>query len=289
MRILFTGATSFAGRVLFERLRAAGHEVTAVSRKPIDGPSCQVDLTSPTLADELPRGDFDVLVNFASYVPLAEKTSTWQDCYEQNVVPTGNLLAWAAGRVGRIVHASSCSIYGADKIYTPTDEDHPLRPDTAYALSKYAQEQILNAFARTQQVTVAMLRLGYVYGPGIDPTRAIVRLLEMVRAGKPITLTNGESAGLHLIHVDDIAAVAESMLTMGEGAYNLVSGRHISLREYVETCGRVTGRPVDVTMNDDPEAPITNFYSADRLNRRHGLKTTVSLARGIESLMEAAA
>jgi UDP-glucuronate 4-epimerase len=289
IRILFTGATSFAGRLLHDRLREADHEVIAVSRqgRP-DQFHCRADLTSPTLADDLPGGDFDVLVNFASYVPLDERGSQWNDCYQQNVLTIGRLLGWAAGRVGRIVHASSCAVYGADKLYTPTDEDHPLRPDTAYALSKYAQEQLHQAFSRAQDIPVAILRLGYVYGPGLHSSRAIVRLLEMVREGKPIRLTNSNTAGLHLIHVEDIAQVGTAMLTEGAGAYNLTSSRHISLREYVQTCMSVVGRTVEVTSDDDPEAAITNHYSARRLHERHGLRASVSLADGVASLIPSA-
>ncbi len=287
MRILFTGVTSFAGRLLWQRLRNEGHEITAVSRQALPGvPGCRVDLESRRLAEELPQGAFDVLVNFASYVPLDERGSQWPECYTRNVVPTGRLLGWAAGRVGRIVHASSCAVYGADKLYVPTDEDHPLRPDTAYALSKYGQEQLMHAFSRTQQVPVVLLRLGYVYGPGVAPSRAIVRLLEMVRSGKAINLTNSRTAGLQLVHVEDIARITAALLTQGEGPYNLTYPRHISLHEYVATCMRVAGQTVDVTSVDDPDAPVTNYYSARRLLERHGLQATVRLADGISSIIE---
>ena len=286
MRVLFTGATSFAGQLLCRRLRQADHEVVAVSRRAMpDGPGCRADLESPDLSERLPSGKFDVLVNFASHVPLDERASQWQDCYQRNVVSCGRLLGWAAGRVGRILHASSCAVYGADKLYVPTDEDHPLRPDTAYALSKYGQEQLLQAFSRTQRVPVVMLRLGYVYGPGAHPGRAVVRLLDMVRDGKPITLTNPGTAGLHLIHVQDIARIGQALLAEGEGVFNLASPRHISLREYVDTCIKITGRTVEITGNDDPDAPVTNHYSTRRLLERHGLQAGLSLADGIASLI----
>jgi UDP-glucose 4-epimerase/UDP-glucuronate 4-epimerase len=151
-------------------------------------------------------------------------------------------------------------------------------------LSKYGQEQLLQAVSRSENVPLVMLRLGYVYGPGIDPTRAIVKLLEMVREGRPITLTNSRTAGLQLIHVDDIARVSEALLTQGEGAYNLTSPRHISLGEYVDACMRVLGRTVEVTTHDDPAAPVTNHYSTRRLLERHGLQPTVSLSEGVASL-----
>ena len=97
MRIIFTGATSFAGRLLWRRLRDEGHSVVAVSRQPVPG-GVQVDLESPTLAEDLPAEDFDVLVSFASYVPLDERASGWAQCYSRNVRSFGRLLRWASGR-----------------------------------------------------------------------------------------------------------------------------------------------------------------------------------------------
>lgn len=285
MRILFTGATSFAGRRLWAKLVADGHDVTAISRQPLTGGrSLQLDLQSADVASALPDQEFDVLVHFASYVPLDERASRWDECYQKNVVATARLLRWAEQRVGRILLASSCSVYGADKIYTPTDEDHPLRPDTAYALSKYGQEQLVQAMSRLRNVPLTVLRLGYVYGPGLDPARAIARLLAMVQEGRAITLTNSRTTGLHLIHVDDITRIGEALLTRGEGVYNLASPRHLSLGEYVDTAMRVLDRTVPVTVRDDPAAPVTNHYSGRRLLERHGLTPTVSLAEGIESL-----
>lgn len=285
MRILFTGATSFAGRRLWTRLVDAGHEVVAVSRQPAAQPGfVQVDLESPDAADRLPDAQFDVLVHFASYVPLDERASTWDDCYQRNVLSTARLLAWATPRVKRMVVASSCAVYGAEKLSTPTDEDHPLRPDTAYALSKYAQEQLFQATSRLHAIPLTMLRLGYVYGPGMDQSRAVVRLLTMIAKGEPLRLINATSAGLHLIHVDDIARVGEAVLDHGEGVFNLASPRHISLREYAETAMRVLGRSCEMTCVDDPESPVSNFYSGRRLQERLGVRPAVSLADGIASV-----
>ncbi len=213
-----------------------------------------------------------------------ERGSRWDECYQRNVQATARLLNWAENRVGRVLLASSCAVYGAEKIYVPTDEKHPLRPDTAYALSKYAQEQLVQAMARCRNIPLAIMRLGYVYGPGLDSGRAIARLLNMVNEGKPITLTNSTAIGLHLIHVDDITRIGEALLTTGEGVFNSVSPRHISLREYVDTAMDVLGRQVEVTVRDTPGAPVTNSYSARRLHERIGLTPAVSLREGIASI-----
>ena len=71
MRILFTGATSLAGRTLARRLRATGHEVVSVSRT--EGPDVVVaDLADDDLASKLPNTSLDALIHFAATVPANE-------------------------------------------------------------------------------------------------------------------------------------------------------------------------------------------------------------------------
>lgn len=51
---------------------------------------------------------------------------------------------------------------------------------------------------------------------------------------------------------------------------------------------RVLDRTVEVAANDDPNAPVTNYYSGRRLLERHGLTPTVTLPEGIASLTQEA-
>ncbi len=288
MRILFTGATSVAGRVWYSRLRAEGHEVVGVSRQPAPGPAhqwAQVDLAHEDAAERLPTTRFDALIHFAAGMTSNEFTSEWYGEARTAVRATARVLAWASGRVGRVVLSSSCAIYGAQKVYTPTDEQHPLRPDTAYAVSKYAQEQLLLAFSASEKVPLAVLRLGYVYGPDVGADRAVSILARKVSLGEPVRLVNSRTAGLHLIHQDDIAAIGDVLLRDGDGVYNVVMPRHVSLWEYVETAMQVTGRRTEVTCHDDPEALVDNWYVCRPLVEKHGVRPAVPLATGIESVL----
>lgn len=281
MKILFTGSRSLAGREYFDRLGKAGYDVIGVSRVEADQ-SIRVDLADPDLASKLPDERFDVLIHCAATVPLDERASTWEECAPVNVHSTVNLLRWAENRVSRIILVSSCAVYGGEKLYTPTDEHHPLHPDTAYAMTKYAQEQIVHAFCFGRNLPLAIMRLGYVYGPGMNAARAVVALLRSVKEGKKITLRNPDTAGLHLIHTSDIARIGAGLLTQGSGVFNVVTPQMITLREYVETAVEVVGKRVEIeTTTTDPK--ITNFYSS-RLGEV-GLLPTVSLKDGIASLL----
>jgi nucleoside-diphosphate-sugar epimerase len=287
MRILFTGATSLAGRRSYERLIGDGHHAVAVSRQELggDSPAVRVDLEADDAHLQLPDEPFDVLVHFASFVPFSERGSRWEECSLKNVHTTARLLRWAEGRVQRIVLASSCAVYGARKLYTPTDETHPVRPDTAYALSKYGQERLVEAFCRSRGIPSLFLRLGYVWGPDVPDGRAIVRFVDRVRSGQPIALLNARTAGLHLVHQDDIAHTVTTLLDHGAGIYNLASPVHISLLDYVQAAIEFVGREVELTCEDPPGAPVTNHYSCRQLEEDHGIVPRVPLTQGIAEIL----
>jgi nucleoside-diphosphate-sugar epimerase len=281
MRILFTGATSFAGREFFRQLAASGHDVTGVSRKDLRNHT-KADLSDPAALRSLPDEQFDMLVHCASYVPLNEQTGTWEQCAPANIDGTVHLLTWAEGRVRRVILVSSCAVYGSAKAYTPTDESHPVRPDTIYAITKYAQEQIVHAFCTSRNMPLAIMRLGYVYGPDIHPSRAVAKLLQGVVEGQGLTLRNADSAGLHLIHTSDIARIGIGLLGSGSGVYNVVSPEFVSLRRYVETAMEVVGQRVDVKCEGD-DSRVSNWYATSL--GRVGLLPNISLKDGIRSML----
>lgn len=281
MKIIFTGATSLAGSEYFELLQKHGHSVLGVSRK--EAADCiQVDLADCDSVAKLPDEDFDALVHCAATVPLDERASTWEECAPVNVEGTISLLRWAEKRVRRIVLVSSCAVYGAAKVYAPTDERHPLRPDTFYALSKYTQEQLVHAFCIARHLPLVIMRLGYVYGPGMNSSRAVVVLLRSVLEGKKVTLRNPDSAGLHLIHTNDIASIGVELLTRGNGIFNVTSPQLITLRDYVNAAMEVTGKRVEV-IYEQTDTRVTNWYSSGL--GALGLLPQVSLKEGIASLV----
>lgn len=283
VKLLLTGASGLAASRAWPLL-AAGHDLTTTGRRPLPSPRhIPCDLAAG--CSELPDEHFDALIHFASLVPRNEAASDWASCAEANLYATISLLRWAEGRVRRIVLASSCAVYG-EAVRLPVGEDHPLRPPTQYALTKYGQEQLLSAFCASRGIPLTILRLGYVYGPGIGSDRAVVKLLQRVAAGDDVTLRNARTAGLHLIHTDDVAAITHSLLDEPAGIFNVVMPRHVTLLDYVTAAMDVTGKRVEVIEDNDPEATPTNWYSAERLARRD-IRARVTLRDSIASMLEA--
>ena len=101
-------------------------------------------------------------------VPLAGED---ERVFNTNVVGLHNvLLAAEKHRIQQVIHASSDATLGyvSSKSemapeYIPIDEEHPLQPENAYALSKVVNDETCKAFSRRSDMTTICLRYCWVW------------------------------------------------------------------------------------------------------------------------------
>ena len=216
MNVLVTGTEGYIGARLAPWLIARGHDVTGLDAgfyrdgtlylDPI-GLSQQPrtvckDLRTLTPAD---FEGFDAVVHLAelSNDPLGQNRPeiTFKINHEGSV-----RIAQAARQagVGRLVYASSCSVYGmgaADFV----DEASPVNPQTAYAQCKALVERDLKPMAG-RDFCVVFLRNATAYGPSPRMRFDIVLndLCALAWTKKKIAMTSDGSPWRPIVHVEDI-------------------------------------------------------------------------------------
>lgn len=171
MKILVTGGVGKVGQwVVRELLDGPAHEVTVLDRAP--GPERGAvkylagDVQDLGQVMEAMYGA-DVVIHLAAiHNPNIATTSV---TYQTNVVGIFN-VHHAAFRLGvkRVVSASSNAIVGwsySERFvpdYLPIDEDHSLRPEDVYGLSKEIGETIAHSYTRKGLETVMLRPSGVV-------------------------------------------------------------------------------------------------------------------------------
>ena len=171
MKILVTGGSGFLGSRLVPRLVAEGHEVFAMARSSAADDKVRSLGATPVRGDMdnpggMPMPPVNAVIHLAALLHIPNPSPEMDEAYERvNVRGTERVVqaALAAG-VGRIVLASTIAVYGPAKGRV-LDENSPPRPDSVYARTKLAAEQVmLQARDRKGRAVGVVLRLGAVYG-----------------------------------------------------------------------------------------------------------------------------
>jgi len=255
MRVLVTGIGGFAGPVVADALRAAGHEVLGL---------VQAEPVSPRLAAfGLPAGALhvgdvtdaaglgrvvagarpDAVVHLAglTFVPAAERDPS--ETYRVNV---GGLLALlgavrAEAPKARVLVVGSADVYGAvERSELPVREETPFRPVTVYGASKAAADLAAAQWARAYGLDVVRARPFNHTGPGQDAAfvcSALARQVAAIEAGKqePVLRVGNVDPVRDFSDVRDVAAGYVALLERGHSgdAYNLCSGSGSSIAEVI--------------------------------------------------------
>lgn len=265
MRCIVTGAAGFIASALCERLLEQGAQVVG-----IDGfvPNYEVALKRRNLAGLQASQGFRLVEGMLEELPLEELfenvacvfhlaalpgvRSSWGNSFEDyvahNVYASQRVFeaALQAG-VGRVVYASSSSVYG-DTDVLPMCESARERPYSPYGVTKLAAEHLARLYHRNYGLETVSLRYFTVYGPRQRPDMAIQRFLRAALAGTPITLFGTGEQTRDFTFVQDTVAATLRAADRGEpgAVYNVGGGSTVTVNALIGMIERVTGRQLRV-------------------------------------------
>jgi len=245
MRVLISGATGFIGSALAAHLRAAGHDVTALTRHPRGPQDIAWEPASGRIDAERLEG-FDAVVHLAGE-SLAK--GRWSPARKQQMRASrvdatallARTLAARARRPGVLISASAVGIYG-DRGDQPLDESSSTG---AGFLSDLARDwEAAAGPAEAAGIRVVHPRLGLVLDPAGG---ALEPLLPMARLGLGGPLGSGRQWWSWVTRDDVIRALAflieDPRMT---GPVNVVAPGAVRQREFARMLGRVLHRPAFV-------------------------------------------
>jgi UDP-glucose 4-epimerase len=304
--ILVTGGAGTIGSTLVDQLLAAGAGHVDVLDNLVRGRVANLDdaiatgratlvdgdIRDRVVVDELVAGK-DIVFHQAA-IRITQCAEEPRLALEVLVDGTFNVVEAAAKhRVGKLVAASSASVYGMAEQF-PTDErHHHENNDTLYGAAKTFNEGLIRSYRAMEGIDYVLLRYFNVYGPRMDVhglyTEVLVRWMERIADGKPPLIFGDGQQTMDFVCVPDIARanVLAARSDIVEGTYNIASSTETSLLELAQALLRAMDS--DLGVEHGPERAVNGVVrrlaDISAAKRDLGWEPTIGLEDGLRQLV----
>jgi UDP-glucose 4-epimerase len=281
-KVLVTGADGFIGSHLAETLADGGAEVTALCLYNSFDAYGWLDERHDAARTKLRRvrGDVrdaafirrivngqDFVFHLAALIAIPHSYVAVQSYLETNVLGTLNMLeASRESRVTRFVQTSTSEVYGT-ALTLPITESHPLQGQSPYSASKIGADMMAEAFARSFDLPVAILRPFNTYGPRQSERAVISTVIRQLLDPNCLAVKTGDVSTVRdFTFVEDtvdafLAIGAAPMVEFGR-AYNAGTGKAVSIAEMIELAASITGCNKPIHRDPDRMRPANSEVRA---------------------------
>ncbi len=305
-KFLVTGGAGLMGSHIADRLLAGGAAEIILLDNFVRGSMHNIEETLKDPRVQLVKGDIrdlELLMKLATgmdgifhmaAIRITACADNPREAMEVMLMGTHNVLQAAVEKkVGKLLYASSASVYGLADSF-PTDENHhPYNNRTYYGAAKIAGEGMVRSFAEMYGLQYVALRYFNVYGPRMDIdgkyTEVLVRWLDRIDSGQTPLIFGDGSQTMDLINIDDItdANILAMESDVTDQVFNVASGAETSLLGLLKAVLKVTGSNLvpdflpERSVNPVPRRLADTTKATELL----GFKAKVSVEEGLRRLV----
>ncbi len=312
MTVLVTGGAGYIGAHTVRALRDASRDVVVLDtlergnrNAVIDAKLIVGDIADQKLVAKICRKyKITDVVHFAAYKAVGESMTHPMKYWQNNVASTIKLLETLISQnVYRFVFSSSASVYGTPKS-SPTTENESTKPESVYAETKLAIENILNSLTTAGMTSVSLRyfnaagassdnKIGEDWATSQNLIPRVMRALldekfKFEVFGNDYETPDGTCIRDY-IHVEDLAIAHVKALEYLESggktmACNIGTGDGTSVTELLEMAEQVVKRKVPHMIGARRDGdPVCVFADATLARKVLGWQATHDLRSIIES------
>jgi UDP-glucose 4-epimerase len=266
-RVLVTGGAGFIGSHVADAYLRRGDQVWIlddlssgrVSNVPAAATFMHASINDEIL-DQLYQdaGGFDIVNHHAAQMDV--RTSVENPRFDARINVDGFLNVVECARkyqTRRILFVSSGGVVYGEPDVRPTPESAPKAPLSPYGVTKLTAEYYLNYYRVVHGLEYAALRYANVYGPRQNPhgeAGVVAIFASRLRNQKPLTIYGDGHQTRDYVYIADVVAanmlLSDAVLPpsgdLDQRAFNVGTGREVSVVELAQTLIAVSGIKVDV-------------------------------------------
>lgn len=246
MSILVTGGAGFIGSNVVDRLIKLDKDVIIIDnlstgkKENINNKAkfYNIDLTSKEIIKIFKKHNIKKVIHLGAQIDVKQSVDDPIFDSEVNILGSINLFQNCIKYgVKKIVYASSAAVYGEPN-YLPLKEDHPIKADSPYGISKYTPEHYLRYFSSEHDLEYMILRYSNVYGPRQSSTGegGVIAIFidRMLKDKRPIIYGDGKQSR-DFIYIEDIVnANIEALNTAHRKTLNISTRTETTVNRLVK-------------------------------------------------------
>lgn len=300
MKIVITGGAGFQGGHLVEHLLKKGHEITLLNTwsrksestiKPFkdDVKVIWGSITDKEIVNKSLRGQ-DVVFHLAARINVDESIKEPEAYLDVNVKGTFNILEAVNKHDLRMIHASTCEVYGTPEDGKLITESTELKPHSPYAASKAGADRLCFAYHKTYGTNVVIVRPFNIYGERQKEGEAgavIAIFVKKAMDGEPLTVFGDGNQTRDYLHVDDLVRAYELVFErddLGGEVVNFGTGIETSIKDIAEYIAPKLGAEVKYAEARAGEVP--RFGCDPQKAESLGFKPEVDIWKGIDRYID---
>lgn len=315
--IVVTGAAGFVGAALCQRLLADGYKVVGVDslndyydpalkrqrvkqiQKHVKAKNFtfkKLDLVNRPALVKLLKGVKPVsVIHLAAQASVRYGLVNPVSYLERNLIGHFNVLeAMRLAGVGRLLYASSSSVYGANEKVPFSETDDVSHPVSLYAATKRADELVTEAWCHQFGLKATGLRFFTVYGPWGRPDMSPMIFASAIMEGRAIPLFNSGDLWRDFTFIDDIIEAVVRLMEAPEGLkdkrhsiYNLGNQNPVRMDEFVRVMSGVLGKKAKIKNMEWPATEVYKTYAdTSALKKKVGWAPKTKLEDGLKKFAE---
>lgn len=288
-RVLITGINGFIGHSMSELLKdkkeyeICGVGRGTVSREQITYVSC--DIASDDFVRKMSRSmePCDIIIHAAASVDFR----AYEECLRTNSIGTYHVCELAElWQSSQMIYLSSVPVIGVP-LDIPVTEEHVVRPNTMYHLSKYFGEQMM-PLAMSRRIRQAILRIPSPIGRGMNMSSIVGVFLRRCLENKDLTVFGQGGRSQNYIDVRDLcASILCAVEKEADGLYLVAGGHSISNLELARKCIEVSGADSGIIFKgEDPEEDLQWEISVEKARKELGYVPEYSLEESLKWIYE---
>ena len=184
--------------------------------------------------------NIEKVFHFAAQAGVRHSINHPEEYVSNNLVATFNILEFCRKKkIGRLIFASSSSVYGKTNSKKIKENNNTDRPLQFYAATKKSCELMAHSYSSMYNIKTTVLRFFTLYGPWGRPDMALFKFTKSILENKYIEVYNNGKHTRDFTYIDDavdaIIKTGNEKLSPKENfkIYNIGNGKPVKLMHYI--------------------------------------------------------